>query len=86
MSRRRRTAYRREREAEIETWEARVDKALAELRAHCPCNYGHAWCEGPKPSPRDRTIAPPVRCSKCTRDSVTVVPLLDALAGEEFSS
>ena len=50
------------------------------------CNYAHAWCEGPKPSPRDKTIAPPVRCTRCTRDSQTTVPLLDALAGEEFSS
>lgn len=50
------------------------------------CNYAHAWCSGPKPSPRDKTNAPPVRCSKCTRDHQLSVPLLDALSGEEFSS
>lgn len=50
------------------------------------CGYGHSWCAGPKPSKRDGTIAPPVRCAHCERASKTAMPLLDAREGEEFSS
>jgi hypothetical protein len=65
MSRLRRSSYARVCVAELETWEQRIERNTPQVLA---CNYGAAWCEGPSPSPRDGTIAPPVRCSKCTHD------------------